>query len=113
MHAPTNCVFFIVLCYCVFHKAYHKPTAVNQNLGYPPCTVEMSCGSMVTACPSHVHLVHVHTQILSKSSAGSDLKLSKTEEQGSAVTPGVEEEEETGRQLPRGRLQWFLMLDYR
>ena len=68
---------------------------------------------MVTACPSHEHLVHVHTQILSKGSAGSDLKLSKTEKQGSAVTPGVEEEEETGRQLPRGRLQWFLMLDYR
>jgi hypothetical protein len=53
-------------------------------------------------------------QCLSKGSAGSGLKLSKTEEQGSAVTPGVEEEEEeTGRQLPRGRLQWFLMLDYR
>ena len=29
------------------------------------------------------------------------------------MTPGMEEEEETGRQLPRGRLQWFLMLDYR
>jgi hypothetical protein len=45
--------------------------------------------------------------------AGSDLKLSKSEEQGSAVTTSVEEEEETGRQLPRGQLQWFLMLDYR
>ena len=42
---------------------------------------------MVTAGPSHMPLVHVHTQILSKGSAGSDLNLSKTEEQGSVVTP--------------------------
>ena len=64
--------------------------------------------SLFLSCSS-THFI----QFLSKGSAGSELKLSKTEEQGSAVTPGMEEEEETGRQLPRGRLQWFLMLDYR
>ena len=38
---------------------------------------------------------------------------SSSEDQGAAVTPGMEEQEENGHQLTRGRLQWFLMLDYR
>ena len=52
-------------------------------------------------------------QCLSKGSAGSDLKLIKTEDQGAAVTPGMEEQEDATPQLSAGRLQWFLMLDYR